>query len=718
MVMPWIRKTIAWVIFFAICLIGFRMAANEADPLPDGEDPIVDLDPLVIIGARDYLEPEALPLDGFAGIDSCRLNIVQQLADLPGVSLASRGTFADEPIIRGLGFDRVATDLNGLRLPNASPTRTHAPIGQISNQPLHTITVSRFLSSLGTGPPVSGGRISLQSLPPFGDDALGGRIPDGRIAIGWYPGRDGEQMHAGIDLGTGSLTIRTRLDGSQFGNTTSGGGREIPSRHEAFGGAVSVTQVAAGSGWTHSLDGIYRRQLFTENASLPLDTDNGEFWVITSVHTLQQNGSSNRFRLRFGFTEADATLSNRGRPAAPMPVVTDTAVSAAHADVKWVLQTAEGSELSLGIDGNQEKRDAIRRRGSVGVDAIWPDIRYRQAGFYVQFRAKPSSRWSLRTDARFDYAKSRASLENRIAFGRPLMSIFRRYNDSISGKARQIDRALSANLLLNYRVSEGLRIYAGAGSSAQIPPPTERYRAFLNSLGGGFELGYPGLDPERKQELVIGALLQTDRLHLRADFTVFHIEDFIWRQRIGDTVGTLPLSPALPVFGYRNVAAAFHGFDLTGTWRISDRLQMPFSVSWSRANLRESGPHYEKGDPLPEIPPPDLRIGAVYRFILKSTDGVFQWMLRHTARGQNDLPALNPLYADTPAHTQHDVSLSLSRAGAVALKISLLNIFDAAVYPYLSPPVSSIRPASGDLDPGDRVPGPGRELVVSLKIAY
>jgi iron complex outermembrane receptor protein len=700
------------------CMGAATHAAADADPVRPPVDPIVELDPYVIVGERDNLDPGSLPLDSTTVMGTGLPGIAARLADLPGISIASRGAFANEPFIRGLGFDRVATELNGLKLPNASPTRTHSPIGQVTSPAFRSITASRFLTTLASGPPVSGGRISLQSAPMGTGSQKRGGQPAAKLDFVWHPDREGHQAQAGLVHEEVNIAIRTSLDQSRFGNFTSGNGLEVPSRHESWGATISLLQGVTGSGWRHSLDGIYRRQLFTENAALPLDTDNGEFWALASMHTFQANDSEDQIRLRFGFTEADATLSNRRRPEAPAEVVTNTFASVLHADFQWILPLPDGSELAWGIDGNEEKRDAIRRRGPVAQDAIWPDIRYRQAGLYLQSNTRFSSRLQMRAEARLDYAESMADLENRIAFGNPLSSLFSQYNGTGADDSRQIDRMLSANLLVTFQPVPELSLYGGGGTSAQAPPPTERYRAFLNALGGGFELGNPALEPERKQELAIGAVLQSERLNLQADFYYFRIDDFIWRQRIGDTQGVLPTMPAPPVFGYRNVDAAFHGVEFHGTLRIGNNLHLPFSFSWNQGELSQAGPGYQSGDALPEIPPLEIRAGARYRFRTDWGEYTCQWMIRHTGSGRNELPNLSPLYVDTASYTRHDLSLSLIRRQNLSVEISLLNVFDETIYPYLSPPVSSIRPASGDLSPGDRVPAPGRELVVSLGLSF
>jgi iron complex outermembrane receptor protein len=706
------------LLFLVLSLVLKEAGATVLVPQASGSSfpEVIDLDPMVIIGQADLLDPGTLPLSATSP-EWNSLSLARKLTDLPGISLASRGAWADEPVIRGLGFDRVATTLNGLRLPNASPTRTHAPVGQLSGLAFQSVAVSRFLPSFDAGPPVSGGWISLESKYAESNAGDSTGQPRPQLVLNWFPDRDGTRWLGAFEQAGKPVGISVSLDGSRFGNYTSGDGAEVPAHHESHGASFSLSH-GRESGWSHSVDGIYRRQGFTENASLPLDTDNGQFWALTSVHTVRPSDKQGALRLRFGYSETDATLDNRHRPAAPVSVLTDTFASSLHADLKWSAHPENDAGLTLGIDGNQDRRDAVRRRGTVSEDAIWPDIQYRQAGAYLQSRSQLTDRLRLRMGARFDYAASKAGVENKTAFGQSLLSLYSRYNGTVFEETRVTDTILSANALLTFRLSSSVTAYCGAGTSGQIPPPTERYRAFLNALGGGFEVGNPALAPERKHELAAGAILETNRLSLQADLYFFKIDDFIWRQRIGDTEGLLPLDPPQPVFGYRNVSAAFHGLEVRGTWQIQRNLKLPFSLAWSRAELRESGPGYSKGTALPEIPPANASVGLIYSFTVKSARIACRWQLHYAADGENELPELNPLYADTPSHTRHDFSLTLNQGESITVELSLLNCFDKNYTPYLNPPVSSIRPGSGDLLPGDRIPGPGREVALSCRVQF
>lgn len=689
--------------------------AQAAEPAATGGD-IVDLAPLVIEGTWNDSQPGVASLTELTV--AAGATVAQSLAELPGVGFTSRGTHSTEPLIRGLGYDRVATSLNGLRLPNGSPTRTGAPINSFGGPGYRTVEVSRVLPSLTAGPPVSGGWISLE-----GNAGASGREPEQGLAgatlfFEGSPERESTRWEAGLAGAAAQLAYRAGLFLSRSGNYTSGDGREVPSHFEEAGGSLSLG-FPTGNSWLHSLDAAFREQGFTENAALPLDVTDGDFHAVTMVHEHQSgNGRQWDLRLRYGFSESKSTLDNLRRPMAPVDVSTDTRTRSLHADLAAVKAPFPDWELQFGIDVNHEERLAIRKRGPVAEDYIWPDTLYRQAGVYAESRWEPNEKTLLRAGARVDHVASKAREVGKSAFGQPILSLYSQYNGWDPQSPSATDTVFSANVLMQQRTGDSLTWYGGLGTSGQVPPPTERYRAFLNALGGGFELGNPSLDPERKWELALGAHWQGDRLRLQADAYLFQFDDFIWRQAIGTTEGTLPLVPPQIVYGYRNVAAAFSGLEIHGSWQATRQIRFPFSIEWVRAELRESGAGYAKGDRLPELPPAVARLSAVWEGSLLSMDAALQWNTVYQFSRDNDLPALNPLYANAKPFTLHELSLRLVRDDRLMLFVAVRNLFDKATSPYLSLPVSSIRPASGDLVPGDRIPAPGREVVFSCRLVF
>ncbi len=646
-------------------------------------------------------------------------NFTEKLAEIPGVDVNQRGAFSSEPMIRGLGFDRVSTSLNGLRLPNGSPTRTHAPMGQFGGTLYRSFQVVHYLPSLTLGPPVTGGWIDQKSQWTAPGSNVSKQPSQTSFGVDWFPDRNGRQWNAFNSGSLGPIGYRASLFRNQIGNYTSADNREVPSRHEDWGGSFSLAG-NTGERLVHSIDTVFRKQFFTENVSLPLDVEDGNFWAITATHEFRRSEKSDdgNLQLRYGYTEADSTLSNERRDTRPILVSTETETQAFHADLRWKTIMPIMGDIEVGLDTNHEERLAIRQRGPVAKDFIWPDIQYEQAGIFAESLSQPINDTTLRIGLRWDRVRSEARMADQLAFGRSIESLYREYNGPSANKSSQQENALSANALLRWNPQKTITYYAGIGSSAQTPPPTERYRAFLNALGGGFELGNPSLKPERKWEVALGTEILSENLALRIDTYYFGVENYIWRQFVGTTAGILPVNPPQSVFSYRNVDTAFIGLELQGTWKVTPHFKVPFSVEWVDAQLRQSGTGFLKGDSLPELPPAEFRVSGIWDWKMKSVEANLEWAMRWVGSQSNELPAINPIYDQSDSYFLHDLYLTLKKSDLIVVKLGIRNLFDKLYSPYLTPPTSSIRPSSGDLNPGDKVPGAGQEFVASFTFKF
>lgn len=693
---------------FLCCLSPCQAAGSEAK--------VIDLNPLIIEESGTSLPPGTLFIE--EADPQLPVPMAEHLSQFPGVSLNARGTFSGEPMIRGLGFDRVVTRFNGLILPNGSPTRTQSPVNAFGSLSGRSVVIRAALPSLTEGQPRTGGAIEISDKAasmvrhrPDGTDASSARLA-------WIPARDGFQGMVTYGLADNAFSLRVGVHGNELGDYSSADGRTVPSSFRDRG--ISLRSwFAQTKGLSHAFDGFYHDQGFTENASLPLDTITSSLYALTGVHRVFcSDNPGSVFRIRYGFARSEAELSNLRREQRPLSVVTETEAESGHVDAGWQAGTSDGTRFSLGFEGNREQRRAIRHRGESGLDYIWPGVENRHAGLYAQSHWRYGDSFKARVGIRWDYAHSRARDADKTAFGRPIEDLYAAFSELPGDADEATDRGFSANALLQWIASEDVSFHAGLGSSIQSPAPTERYRAFLNALGGGFEVGNPGLSPERKREFILGTNLRHQRGFIRVDAFHYRINRFVWREPVGTTEGLLPLVPPQTVFSYRNVDACFTGLEIQGSWNLNASIQIPFSLEWIEAELRESGPGYNKGDSLPELPPARIQLGARWTRALQQGSLVVEWTLEAAETRQNPLPGINPIYGDSDSFTLHHLGISLFPAWGGTISLQVRNLLDEHYTPYLSPPVSSIPPASGDLRPGDRVPGPGREVILSLKMPF
>jgi len=705
-----------------ICLFGemgiisvlfsvLKLGADETDTAPE----TVNLSPIWVTAESDDSNFTDFTISG--SWEDKTGNFSTVVDDCPGVSMIQRGSGASEPMIRGLTSDRVSTTFNGMRLPNASPTRTHSPVNMFGIIDGLSLAINTAIPSLTLGPPVSGGWIRID-----GSNQSEANTQPAAIALSWVPDRDAANANLTFRklMTDGKFGIQGNVYQLRSGNYSSADEIRVPSHILNWGSSLE-SSFRLKSDWQHRVSMQFQHQDLVENASLPLDTVDGDFLALTVVHEkLVPNHEDWALRLRYGYAKNDDRLDNSRRGASPMLISNDARTRTWHADLQWKNRFAGDDLIQIGLDGNQERKLAIRQRGTVGKDYIWPDTLNKQIGLFIESTSYWGESTTMRLGARWDSIQTIARMADEMAFGHVISNLYERYSpdgDSVSNQKNHSN--LSANALLQHNLGNRWSIYTGFSSVAQEPGSTERYRAFLNALGGGYEIGNPSLEPERKWEWSGGIRYHQEHGFVQFEAFASHIQDFQWREVVGNTAGVLPLPMPQTVFSYRNVDANFNGLEVSGSVRIGRGWYVPFSLEWVEAKLDSDGTGYSKGDSLPEIPPATIRLSLQKQ---GSIGRDHQWMLKMTgnwtAARSNPLPAVDPIYRDSDSYLLMDLKGIWTYMEHLQMGIQFSNLLNKSWVGYLTPPAGGTISPESDIKTGDSIPGAGREIAFSVSYLF
>jgi hypothetical protein len=591
------------------------------------------------------------------------------------------------------------TSLDGLPLPNASPTRTASPLALIAGGLTDGLTVSKAVPSVALGPPANAGYIGLS----LASDGASGRSDVNDARAEWDSNRDGGSALVRETFNRGDWNIRAAAAAHTLGNYTAGDGTVIPAEDRSEGAAVDL-------GWQPDtqhqfrLGALFSRQELAVNSALPLDTRGTDLSAFAAGYSWSPSDQT-WIDTRFGVGVSRPHLDNLGRPA-PALITADGRTASVAAGVSVRHQTARGDEFVAGIDGTEEERDMQRKRPGA-VDLLWPDLHQTDIGGFVETTRILTTAWKLRLGARLDAAGSEARDADGLAFNRTIRDLYVAYNGPAAAQTSQNDVAGAANALLTGQLTPALSTSLGAGFSRQPPGATERYRAFSDALGGGYEIGNPAARAEDKYELDWGLHWQRQTLSVSADLFASYLPDYLHRTRVGTTTPPPPPPPGAIVYGYRATEADFGGGELEIVWQ-------PVADSWCRltaAGVEATDRNAHRR--LPEIPPETLELAAGRVW---SAVGLKPWVevgMRSTAAQRNPAPDEMPVFADTSAFTVAAVRGGISWHG-VEFILSVDNVFNQLYFDYLSPPAAAM-PPSGSLRPGSRIPGPGRDFLLTIR---
>ncbi len=691
-------RTIAWG------LTGITMTAESA-----AESPVVLEDLRVRAGAleaaTDRLSAEALGR-------TRSLNMGEAVTAAPGVAAVRRGANAAEPVIRGLGWERVQTRVGGLCLYGACPARMDPPATYVSPEAVESVEVIKGVPSVRYGHGGTGGHLVMDVDYDRGPNATPGLESDLRAS--WDEGRNGARASALSRGGTEDVDLRLELNAAELDDFESGGGRTVPAGLTEAGGSLSLGwRPAEGQRLYGAL--LLKEETDVDFPALPMNMNRSTSATGVWGYRLQRAGERlERLEIEGGFASVDHVMNNEGKPnRARMRAETDSEATAFAARIETGWRIRKGLALALGGDAERLERDALRERtmaatGMTLRDPIWPDVSRDLAGVFGEVSWAVSDEVSLRVGSRVDRAESEAGGAEdsiRLGMGMPPVSVVSQYERIYgpgAGQADAADTMLSGNILAEWRPAGHILWYAGVGKISRFPNVTEQYFAFAPAPGG-FLVGNPALDPEEKYEADAGVKIQ--RESFAVDLAVFGavIDDYIYQTTVdradvnGD--GTVDL-----VRGFRNVDAETVGGELRAVCRPGEQISVPATLAYV------AGRNTTDGRDLPEIPPLSGSLGLRVDSVRADA-----WWVETGVRFSARQTRVDEAFPEDETASFQVVHLKggLELLDGLHLEVGVENLFDEDYNEHLTR--EAVMPV-GDLGAGDEIPAPGRFVYATARI--
>jgi iron complex outermembrane receptor protein len=711
----------AFVILLVLLLVPAAVSAADAEEPPAASEKNGRQEASPEAGVSSYeeeIEVRALGPDAeVVALDLETLstgpasNIAVALGTLPGLSGVRRSLGSFEPVVHGLGWERVQTELNGMPLYGACPARMDPPAFLLTAASAEEVLVVKGLASVSLGPAGTGGRVRVSTDHDRGPEPGRETSPWLRLSFAG----DGDRLRggAGVKGGTDRIDYSLGVEAFEQGDYRSADGTVVPASQRETGGFLSFGH-RPGKDHRWSLGAI--RQVGEEIAypSLPMDTDRSEsvFYRLGYRFEPMPSGSVlSSIELSAGASILDHLMSNRERTNRAMieaESVSEARTRSARLSTDWALSPR--SRLGAGLDLNALDRDALRTRyyvssGRTAYDHLWPDVSQDDLGLYAEYLHLPGSAWSLRFGLRYDKIRSEAGAADDPALGGG--SIREAYQLFYGPEAALTDRdesLVSGNAVFSRRLGEKLTLQGGLGLASRAAGVTERYFAFALSPGG-FLVGNPTLRAERKRELSLGARFEGRRWNASVSGYYYDVEGYILPVLLDpmdlDGDGTLDL-----IRGFENTDAGLAGLDLTFLCRLSPLWSVPGSLFLVR------GEDERRAEPLPEIPPAELRL-ALRRDIQGRLSGSVELGGRLVARAERIDPDFGE--NETPGFALWHLRARLEVTRVLSVEAGVENLLDRQYVEHLT------REAAGNvpgLSPGQEIPQPGRFVTVALVLAF
>jgi iron complex outermembrane receptor protein len=614
------------------------------------------------------------------------------LTRIPAISgIRKSGAVGFDPVLRGFKYSQLGILIDGIQTTTvACPNRMDPPTSQVSVNTLRRVEVYKGPYSLRYGnhiggvinfrtsatgtrqdkgfySRISGGFESNGSVSR--NEALAGVIGeklDYQVAGSWHRGddyHDGDGNRVSASFGRANLAVHAAYR---------------PNKKQAF--RLDVTR-------NFTRDADY--------AALPMDLRSDDTWLLHAGHEVNLGAGRNlRLSTSAYASLVDHLMDNYDRVMEPRMVNAETVVQTRNFGGRTELFFGGGMyRFSTGADLNYENADGYRTReflmgpniGNILKDNVWQNGQIMRTGIFADYSRR--------------YGKVKYHLSARINLNTANAVDPDDSFESLYDQTR--------SLQVNTGITGGLEFrgeyFSYALWAARVQRSGNLSERFMNSFPVGLDpyelIGNPELKPEvnNQADLIItfeGAKETRIELNLFYSF----LQQFISSTIRPDLSPKMPSAPG--VRQYNNIErASISGFEM------SLQQAMPLQLVTRVDAAGQVGKDLVKGEPLPEIPPVDLRATLWGRYFKDKMRPSVQ--IRYVLKQSRISPEFGE--SATPSFWLMDLDVTYAAFRWLTISGGVRNLFDIPYYEHLNRSVSVS---------GQPIYNPGRNLYLGLTARF
>jgi iron complex outermembrane recepter protein len=514
--------------------------------------------------------------------------VTATIAGQPGIHEQYNGPAASQPVIRGMGGDRVLVLEDGQRTGDL-----------YSTAPDHAVAID----------PLTAERVEIVRGPAgllYGSNALGGVINVVRDEVpASLPARaagvvsaQGESAYRGVASGgsllvpVGRFALRGELSARRTGDTRTPLGTLESTALDGLNLAGGASFIAR---WGHV--GVAARHYRLDHG-VP-----GEFGgeQIPGAHTGGVEIESRRTtaRLEAAHRAGLGPFRSVSLSGGFVHYLHDEIEGRGPGGEPWVGTHFDqlSGEARL-VARHDHQRNGVRREGAVGFEyrgrdlragGAWPGLRSATEHGAAAYIYEEIGRGALRMQlgARYDVQRVEPYRTDPILVGRGASA------REVPVEARTFG-AVSGSLAALINATPSLTFGVSAARSFRAPSIRELFSDGPHLADYSFDIGNPQLDAEIGHGVDVFARAGSPVLQLEASLFVNAISNFIYYEATGELD---PRFERFPVFQARGSDALFRGAEARVQWQAATSLVIDATTSYVAAERRATR------DPLPSIPP-------------------------------------------------------------------------------------------------------------------
>ncbi|TSJ42982.1 TonB-dependent receptor [Mucilaginibacter corticis] len=589
---------------------------------------------VVITGVSRATELKKSPIPmaavGKAFIDqrSAAGNVIDMIANLPGVSAVTTGPNISKPFIHGLGYNRVITLMDGIRQEGQQWGDEHGV--EVDQNSIDRVEVIKGPASLTYGSDAIGGVVNLISPPPVPEGTIAGsvmatygtneglfnnslRLQGNNNGLVWgtvlsaKEAKDYQNQHDGRVYATNYKEKDARL---MVGLNKSWG-------YSYFNASLFDDQQAIPDGSRDSISRKFTKQITEDDAvraivpaselnsyNIPVLHQHVQLYrIYNNSNFILGNGANLFVNLGYQFSHRREFTHPEDADIAGLNLHLTTYTY----DVKYNQAFGDGYETTFGVNGQYQNN-------TIGDATDFPIPAYHQfdIGPFAMLK-KSFGKLDLSAGARYDSRSFNGQAAYIDTLSGKYPQLYTGGNTSAAGVIKQFDALnktfsgfsgsfgatynFTDEFLLKANISRGFRAPSIAELSANGPDPGSQI----------YHVGNSSFKPEFSVQEDIGAFLSLPNVSASVELFNNNIENYIYQQQVLNTDGSPAVNPAFPlynIFTYTQSKARINGGEFSLDIHPTSWLHFENSLALTYGtNLGNGGKVADSLKYLPFIPP-------------------------------------------------------------------------------------------------------------------
>ncbi|MCB1551287.1 MAG: TonB-dependent copper receptor [Alphaproteobacteria bacterium] len=528
------------------------------------------------------------------------------LKSVVGVSGSRMGGHGIDPVIHGQQQTQLNVINDGAYIHGGCPNRMDPPTAYATPDSYDSVVIEKGYQSVVHGSGGSGGTVKFERKPlPFERSEF-----EYSAKVGGGFQSNGHVQEASVDVGAGNKIIQLRGLWSHFSmdDYEDGQGQKVRSAATSENYALlpvwkpnDNTTIKAGVELTRMDDVLYA------GAGMDSPFSNGLTHRFSFEHFIHGD-----FFKGFSFhayqSDVDHLMDNYSlRDNTGMKMKTESE-SATFGGVMSGNIEVSGVPLIVGLDLQNNDKDAKRFSGmAMARDAttpqsyMWPDVRIRQTGLFVEADPELLDDVRLKVGGRYDVVTADAAGAER-SFGAVSSNTLYLNHYGVMAQDKT-EYNLGGLFRFEYDLTSNLMMFTGVSRSVRTADATERYMAANSGVASSRWVGNPDLAPEKHHQFDVGVSLNGGAWTTTVSGYYDRVSDYIFRDLARGQSGVVATSGETI---YRNIDASLMGFDYQTSYQLTPHWALGGAVAYTYGQNRTDD------DALSQIPPLEGRVSVDY----------------------------------------------------------------------------------------------------------